>query len=144
MAKQIYIDENGNPIEVSGTINTAELLPISGNDPTDTKSYIDTALVKAFTITFESGISAPRSFGYYSDLCGFGFISAVIVPSSNIPGGTKLATFDTGKGSKQAKFDIIGIDGNGSGKGLFLNGDELYTNVNLTSGISVVISGTYR
>ena len=41
MAKQIYIDENGNPIEVSGTINTAELLPISGNDPTDTKSYID-------------------------------------------------------------------------------------------------------
>lgn len=41
MAKQIYIDENGNPIEVSGTVNTAELLPISGNDPTDTKSYID-------------------------------------------------------------------------------------------------------
>ena len=41
MAKQLYIDENGNPIEVSGTINTAELLPISGNDPTDTKSYID-------------------------------------------------------------------------------------------------------
>ena len=41
MAKQIYIDENGNPIEVSGTINTAELLPISGNDPTDTKTYID-------------------------------------------------------------------------------------------------------
>ena len=105
---------------------------------------LDNALVKAFTITFESGISAPRSFGYYSDLCGFGFISAVIVPSSNIAGGSKLATFDTGKGSKQAKFDIIGIDGNGSGKGLFLNGDELYTNVNLSSGISVVICGTYR
>lgn len=44
MAKQIYVDENGNPIEVSGTINTAELLPISANDPTDTKSYIDTGL----------------------------------------------------------------------------------------------------
>ncbi|MBO5969745.1 MAG: hypothetical protein J6S14_14730 [Clostridia bacterium] len=44
MAKQLYIDENGNPIEVSGTINTAELLPISGNDTTDTKSYIDTGL----------------------------------------------------------------------------------------------------
>lgn len=41
MAKQIYVDENGNPIEVSGTINTAELLPISGNDTTDTKTYID-------------------------------------------------------------------------------------------------------
>lgn len=44
MAKQIYIDENGNPIEVSGTINTAELLPISGNDTTDTKTYIDNGL----------------------------------------------------------------------------------------------------
>ena len=51
MAKQIYIDENGNPIEVSGTINTAELLPISGNDPTDTKSYIDTGLSGKASIT---------------------------------------------------------------------------------------------
>ena len=50
MAKQYYIDENGNPIQVSGTVNTAELLPISGNDPTDTKTYIDnkvTDLLKA-------------------------------------------------------------------------------------------------
>lgn len=41
MAKQIYIDENGNVIPVSGTINTASALPISGNDSTDTKTYID-------------------------------------------------------------------------------------------------------
>ena len=41
MSKQIYIDGNGNEKLVSGTINTAELLPISGNDPTDTKTYID-------------------------------------------------------------------------------------------------------
>ncbi len=41
MAKQLYIDENGNPIEVSGTINNASMLPISGNDSTDTKTYID-------------------------------------------------------------------------------------------------------
>ena len=44
MAKQIYIDENGNPIEVSGTINNASMLPISANDSTDTKTYIDTGL----------------------------------------------------------------------------------------------------
>ena len=43
MAKQIYIDENGNPIEVSGTINNASMLPISANDSTDTKTYIDSA-----------------------------------------------------------------------------------------------------
>lgn len=58
MAKQIYIDENGNPIEVSGTINTAELLPISGNDPTDTKTYIDTGLSgKQNTLTIDTVLS---------------------------------------------------------------------------------------
>lgn len=44
MSKQIYIDENGNDFLISGTVNTAELLPISGNDPTDTKTYIDSGL----------------------------------------------------------------------------------------------------
>ena len=44
MAKQIYIDSNGNEIPVSGTINTAAMLPISGSDQTDTKDYIDTGL----------------------------------------------------------------------------------------------------
>ena len=51
MAKQIYIDENGNPIEVSGTINNAEMLPISGNDSTDTKTYID-SITKSKVIKF--------------------------------------------------------------------------------------------
>lgn len=41
MAKQIYIDENGNEQLVSGTINNASLLPISANDTTNTKDYID-------------------------------------------------------------------------------------------------------
>lgn len=44
MAKQIYIDENGNENIVSGTINNASLLPISESDTTDTKSYIDDGL----------------------------------------------------------------------------------------------------
>ena len=41
MAKQIYIDENGNEQLVSGTINNAELLPISSSDTMNTKDYID-------------------------------------------------------------------------------------------------------
>lgn len=57
MAKQIYIDENGNPIEVSGTINNASMLPISANDSTDTKTYIDTGLPKVkyteINVTFD-------------------------------------------------------------------------------------------
>ena len=41
MAKQIYIDGNGNENLVSGTINNAEMLPITSGSATDTKSYID-------------------------------------------------------------------------------------------------------
>lgn len=54
MAKQIYIDENGNEQMISGTINNASLLPISANDSTNTKSYIDSVV--------ESG---TNSNGYY-------------------------------------------------------------------------------
>ena len=44
MAKQIYIDGNGNENLVSGTINNAELLPITSGSSTNTKDYIDTGL----------------------------------------------------------------------------------------------------
>ena len=44
MAKQIYIDENGNEHLVSGTINTASMLPIDSTDNTSTKEYIDDGL----------------------------------------------------------------------------------------------------
>lgn len=44
MAKQIYIDENGNEQLVSGTINTAEMLPIESGSATNTKTYIDSGL----------------------------------------------------------------------------------------------------
>ena len=44
MAKQIYIDENGNENLVSGTINTADMLPIASGSATNTKDYIDTGL----------------------------------------------------------------------------------------------------
>jgi hypothetical protein len=44
MAKQIYIDGNGNEQLVSGTINNAEMLPIQSGSATDTKSYIDSGL----------------------------------------------------------------------------------------------------
>lgn len=44
MAKQIYIDENGNENLVSGTINNAELLPIQSGSATNTKDYIDSSI----------------------------------------------------------------------------------------------------
>ena len=44
MAKQIYIDENGNELLVSGTINNAKMLPIESGSSTNTKDYIDSGL----------------------------------------------------------------------------------------------------
>lgn len=40
MSKQIYIDSNGNEIQVSGTVNTADMMPMSGNDSTKVKTAI--------------------------------------------------------------------------------------------------------
>ncbi len=65
MAKQYYIDENGTPIQVSGTVNTAELLPISGNDTTDTKTYIDTGLSgKQDSIKLDTATLTTNSNGF--------------------------------------------------------------------------------
>ena len=58
MAKQIYVDENLNEHLVSGTINTANMLPISAQDNTGTKDYIDgktTATTPTITVTKNSG-----------------------------------------------------------------------------------------
>ena len=41
MSKQIYIDSNGNEIQVSGTVNTADMMPMSGNDSTKVSEAID-------------------------------------------------------------------------------------------------------
>lgn len=59
MAKQIYIDENGNEQLVSGTINNASLLPISASDSTNTKDYIDSVV--------ESGSNANGYYIKYAD-----------------------------------------------------------------------------
>ena len=40
MSKQIYIDSNGNEVQVSGTVNTADMMPMSGNDSTKVSEAI--------------------------------------------------------------------------------------------------------
>ena len=40
MSKQIYIDSNGNEVQVSGTVNTADMMPMSGNDSTKVATAI--------------------------------------------------------------------------------------------------------
>ncbi len=64
MAKQIYIDENGNEQLVSGTINTADLLPIESGSATNTKDYIDSVLSgKQDSLTYESNDYPITTYG---------------------------------------------------------------------------------
>ena len=105
MAKQIYVDENGNPIEVSGTINTAELLPISGNDPTDTKSYIDTGLSGKQNTISDSGwqpLDLATGVSNYGDLTsryrkiGNVVYYYILASKSGMAWGSEIAALPTG------------------------------------------------
>lgn len=53
MAKQIYIDSNGNEVMLSGTINSADMLPVSVGSSTMTKAYIDNIFPKSVYIEKE-------------------------------------------------------------------------------------------
>lgn len=67
MPKQIYIDENGNELLVSGTINTGDMLPITSGSATNTKSYIDSGLsgrVQIATFDFSKTINATTQVTY--------------------------------------------------------------------------------
>ena len=57
MASEYYVDENGNIVKVSGTINNAEMLPIESGSATNTKDYIDTktALNNIIKVTYLQG-----------------------------------------------------------------------------------------
>lgn len=93
MAKQLYIDENGNPIEVSGTINNASMLPISANDSTDTKTYIDTGLsgkvgsdyITTQTFSLDNlSVANNTDYNYQIDVTKAGYTPIGIIQSSFI------------------------------------------------------------
>ena len=83
MAKQIYIDENGNEQLVSGTINNAELLPIDALHPNDnTKDYIDSGLSgKQNTITVEKDVYPITTYGGSITCLKYGKTVTIIVTS---------------------------------------------------------------
>lgn len=87
MAKQIYIDENGNEQLVSGTINNASMLPISASDSTNTKSYID------------SGLS-----GVNSTIATIGVTESIFLMSAI---STTRTNYDTYNNRKFSDYDFI-------------------------------------
>ena len=54
MSKQIYIDSNGNEVQVSGTVNTADMMPMSGNDSTKVSEAIGS--LSSLTTTDKSSL----------------------------------------------------------------------------------------
>lgn len=98
MSKQIYIDENGNELLVSGTINTGDMLPISASQSTTmTKSYIDTGLSgKADTSTivkyFDLTISSTTA---DSGISPFSYLGSGTKTDANINNIIAVTVYDT-------------------------------------------------
>ena len=61
MAKQIYIDENGNENLVSGTITNGSNMPMSANDSTSVASHITDLESDLNGLITETGGSTPIS-----------------------------------------------------------------------------------
>ena len=91
MAKQIYIDENGNEQLVSGTINNAELLPIESGSSTNTKDYIDRLKnIQSLTIDNVASIVTSNGSTVYNVGGLFLIIKFSIQVSTNITSWTNL------------------------------------------------------
>ena len=91
MAKQIYIDENGNEQLVSGTINNAELLPIESGSATNTKDYIDSGLsgkVQIAIFSFNKTISASSEAAYFITRTDFNLPNNAVCISAFLREGT--------------------------------------------------------
>lgn len=60
MSKQIYIDSEGNEIQVSGTVNTADMMPMSASDSRKVSEVVSNKATTGNSITFtpETGITA--------------------------------------------------------------------------------------
>lgn len=53
MAQEFYIDENGNKIPISGTVNSADMLPMSASDDTKVSEAIGAYSTTDFTANAE-------------------------------------------------------------------------------------------
>lgn len=98
MAKQIYIDENGNENLVSGTINTADMLPIESGSGTNTKDYIDTGLsgkIHIATFAFTKSINATTEATFFVTRTDFNLPTGAKVIDGYIKQSSYISTNNT-------------------------------------------------
>lgn len=143
MAKQIYIDENGNEQMVSGTINNAELLPISANDSTNTKDYIDSKIPTFDSNTLSGGASITVNRSQIYKYGKLAFVTCVFTTTASITGDSTVLNLPTGYTAKNFT-DIVGSDNSGNTKLLYASGNTIKINGSLTSGAVVFLNATYQ
>ena len=139
MAKEIYIDENGNENLVSGTINYGSLLPMSPSDPdfvADRITALEIGKVDKTSFTSITSISSANANvtvnqgGYIK--CGkVVIVTAKITLSSNLNISTKILTGLPTDMTDGTGVLISGMSGTFSAR---MSSGEFYLNQNLSSG----------
>lgn len=109
MSKQIYIDSEGNEIQVSGTVNSADKLPIEAGSSTMTKTEldgkatntkVDTVTSLGATITKATGVNEFEIGLYQNNKMISGYVAFTF--SSNPSANATIATgFPIPKGMMQ-------------------------------------------
>lgn len=93
MSKQIYIDSEGNEIQISGTVNTADMMPMSGNDSTTVAEAIGAKADK-------SGMFKKQTFTTTYSIAGNGSVnfdsSFITIPTGYVLGA--VLEFTSGQG----------------------------------------------
>ena len=137
MASEYFVDENGNIVKVSGTINNAEMLPIESGSATDTKTYIDGDNSK--TMSVHSGV--PLSI-YKQQLVKQGnliYFNCSMSTSGTIANGTQLLDYPTGYEPTNDQYGSAFCFNDGKSYPFIINS----TGVVLFSNASMPISSTF-
>lgn len=139
MAKQIYIDENGNEQLVSGTINNAEMLPITSGSATNTKDYIDSKVATTSgTATAQTGVTiGSKNLVYKQGI--FCYICLVLSITSNISAGDNLVKLPFEINTNQY---IMARKDDGTTVMLSGNGEYIKTEFPISSGTILRVGAT--
>ena len=124
----------------------AELLPISANDSTNTKAYIDSATSVetgsiAIPVTFNATINRQQLY----KMGRVKLIDLVITLNQSLSGATHFITLQSNMQGENLYTDIIGTTKNGESFACYISGTSIYFNSNLTiaSGTVICITGAY-
>jgi len=93
MARQIYIDSEGNEVLLSGTVNSADILPITTGSGTNTKAVIDSkANATSSSGTMTTTIAASGYRATFRKLGDIKFVSFGLTTNTTITTNTVLFT----------------------------------------------------